>query len=66
LASVVLPEPGNPHTMINLEPVPVLSISGLSLMNGLLVPGVFTREKSTEIYSVTSRNTALSDAAAAV
>jgi hypothetical protein len=31
LANVVLPEPGKPHTMINLEP-PDSSISGLWLM----------------------------------
>jgi hypothetical protein len=47
LASVVLPEPGNPHTMNNLDPVAVLSISGLSLRNGLLVAGVFTPKRAT-------------------
>ena len=31
LASVVLPERGSPHTMINLGPMPELSISRLSL-----------------------------------
>ncbi len=44
LASVVLPEAGNPHTMINLGPVADLSIGRLSPINGLLVPE-FSRRK---------------------
>src|SRR5947207_1892782 len=43
LASVVLPEPGSPHTMINLGPVPEISIKTLSLMNGLLCFGCRAR-----------------------
>ena len=33
LASVVLPEPGSPHTMINLDPMSSLFTGGFLMMN---------------------------------
>jgi len=44
---VVLPEAGNPQTMINLGPVADLSINRLSLMDGLQCRE-FSRRKMTD------------------